>query len=138
MSNELTMALIIVALIIQTAENNYYYDCSALNRKQLNYAGVVFEYIRAVLPPVSEMKMERFLTMTKKAQTSILTFAVEVPRYVASPSPRFPSKRPAPPPKQGPGRVRKIRRQEEWIQLLYNAIESEHQVVVRLVRGCIH
>ena len=91
----------------------------------------MFEYNRAVLPPVSETKMERFLTTTKKAQMSILTFAVEVPRYVRSPSPRSPSKRPAPLPKRGPGRPSKIRRQEE-IQLLYNAIESEYQAVVRL------
>ena len=57
----------ILALIIRTAKNNYYYDCSALNRKQLNYTRVMFEYIRAVLPPVSETKMEQILTMTKKA-----------------------------------------------------------------------
>ena len=77
----------VLALIIQTAKNNYY-NCSALNRKQLNYARVAFGYIRAVLPPVYETKMERFLTTMKKAQTSILTFAMEVPRHVTSPSSR--------------------------------------------------
>ena len=55
----------ILALIIRTAKNNYYNNRSALNRKQLNYARVMFEYIRAVLPPVSETKMEWFLTTTK-------------------------------------------------------------------------
>ena len=65
----------------------------------------MFENNRAVLPPVLETKLERFLTTTKKAQTFILTFAVEVPRYVASPSPRSPSKRPAAPPKAGPRRT---------------------------------
>lgn len=75
--------------------------------------------------------MERFLTTKKKAQASILTFAVEVPRYVTTASPRSPRKRPAPP-KRGPGRPRKIQRQEESIELLHSAIESEHQAMVRL------
>ena len=35
----------VLALIIWTAKNNNYYDCSALNRKQLNYARVAFEYL---------------------------------------------------------------------------------------------
>ena len=34
----------IVTLIIGTAKNCYYYDSSAFNRMQLNYAGVMFEY----------------------------------------------------------------------------------------------
>ena len=52
------LVVTIVTLIIGMAKNDYYYNLSALNRKQLKYARVVFEYIRAILPPVSERTME--------------------------------------------------------------------------------
>ena len=46
----------------------------------------MFEYIRVVLPPITGTTMEQFLMTMKKAQILILTFAVEVPQYVTSPS----------------------------------------------------
>ena len=41
------MCTTLVTLIIRTVKNNYFYDRSALKRKQINYPPVVFECIRA-------------------------------------------------------------------------------------------
>ena len=46
---------------LSKAKNIYHNNRLVLNRKQLDYAHVVFEYIRAVLPRVTEMKKEQFL-----------------------------------------------------------------------------
>ena len=39
------ISVTVIALIIRTAKNKYYYDCSALHGKQLNYTRVALEYI---------------------------------------------------------------------------------------------
>ena len=72
-----------------------------LNRKQLNYSHVVFEYIRTILPPACEMTIERFLTRASNAEISILKFAMEVPGYVMSALDSLGS---SPPSGQGPSR----------------------------------
>ena len=63
-------------------------------------------------------------TGTKKRQESILIFSVETPRYAVTHRPSPPTKRSVAV-KQGPDRPRIIRRQEDWTQVWYDAVESE-------------
>ena len=64
------------------------------------------------------------VTTKKKSQAAILTFAMETPRYTFTQRPSPPTKRPLAA-KRGPGRPRKVRQQEDWTQLWYDAVESE-------------
>ena len=72
------------------------------------------------------------MTTKKKSQASIVTFTVETPRYAVVHRPSPPTKRPLAV-KRGPGRPRKIRRQEEdWTQVWYDAVESERSSLLRV------
>ena len=63
-------------------------------------------------------------TSTKKRQVSILTFSVETPCYAVTHRPSPPTKRSLAV-KRGPGRPRNIRRQEDWTQVWYDAVDRE-------------
>ena len=74
---------VVVATYIKPEEN---LTAEILYRRKFNLRKFPdLRYIRAVFPPVFERMMERYLTVTTKAEAALLTFSMEVWRYLTSP-----------------------------------------------------